>query len=258
MYFYKAALGSILLLSFQLANAAPISDRYIGGDDHGYGDVIGSSSLFDVLSVDISRTGSNLTVDIFTNFAGRADDGLFSGYTNTPYSNSNGIGYGDLFLSTSWSPYGPAPYYDDNHATGTVWEYGISLDNRWSSTGGIATLYQLNSNNNDANALLSDDFLSGATYRNGQEVAVDLNSDITGLSLGNWVVDEANGKISFNVDITGTSLLLADSMGVHWGMTCGNDVIEAEHQFETSVPEPSALTLLLLGLIGTTRLRRKK
>jgi hypothetical protein len=40
---------------------------------------------------------------------------------------------------------------------------------------GAGTLYKLKSGNNDADALLSDDFMTGPTFRNGQEIAVDIS-----------------------------------------------------------------------------------
>lgn len=240
----------VLGMTSHMAMATPMVDAYVGGDDHGYGDIIGASNHFDVMSIDVNRSGNMLYVDVFTNFAGKGDNGLFSGYTNTPASNGNGIGYGDLFLATEWNPDdSQAGYLSDNHATGTIWEYGFALDNRWSANGGMGQLYSLNSGNNDANSLLSEDFLSGAVYRDGQEIAVDTNSDVSALGLGGWQVNQANKQISFVFDLTGTSLLSSDTIALHWAMTCGNDVIEAEFPM-SSVPEPAALSMLSLGLLG--------
>jgi hypothetical protein len=74
-----------------------IMDTYTGSDSHGYGDVIGSTSNFQIDSMDVSLTGSILSVSIDTTFTGNGDDGLFSGYT----AGGTGIGYGDLFLSSN-------------------------------------------------------------------------------------------------------------------------------------------------------------
>jgi hypothetical protein len=234
-----------------------IMDTYIGSDSHGYGDVIGSTSNFQTNSMDVSLTGSVLSVSIKASFAGKGDDGLFSGYT----AGGTGIGYGDLFLSSNWNPYGSAPYIGDDHSTGTLWTYGFSLDDRWmdESSVGTGTLYSLNSGSNDADILLAEDIMTGATYRNGQEVAVDtVNDDITAIAgISSWSIDVANSRVSFLIDLTGKDLLLGDDIALHWGFTCANDVIEGAY----SVPEPGMPGLIGIGLLGMIlpgRLRRKQ
>jgi hypothetical protein len=223
-----------------------IMDTYTGSDSHGYGDVIGSTSNFQTYSMDASLSGSFLSVSFLTTFAGKGDDGLFSGYT----AGGTGIGYGDLFLSSNWNPYASAPYTGDDNSTGTLWTYGFSLDDRWmdENTPGKGTLYSLNSGNNDADILLAEDFMTGAIYRNGQEVAVDTQSgDITAITgASNWSIDAANNRVNFLIDLTGTNLLQGDEIALHWGFTCANDVIEGAY----SVPEPGMLGLLGIGLLG--------
>jgi hypothetical protein len=246
-----APLAAVLMLSLSAAaNAAPVAidDTYYGGDDHNYGDVIGAASSFDVFRAELSQVGNILTVNIFTNFAGRGDDGLFAGYTQ----NGKGIGYSDLFLASAWNPYGSAPYLDDDNASGTVWEYGFSLDDRWNANGGDGTLYELSGSNDDS-ALMSEEFMSGAIYRNGQEVAVDTASNFaSALNDGSWSVED--GYMSFSVDLSGTDLSLANGIALHWGPTCANDIIEGYAE----VPEPGSLALLALGLIGAGAARRRR
>lgn len=260
------------------AQATPydINDIYHGSKNHGYGDVIGDAALFDIQGANLTLNGSVLTVDIFTNLAGKADQKLFATYTNRSPSRiagvNMGIGYGDVFLSKVWTPAGTAPYLTDDHATGTVWTYGFSITgDRWTDAGGTGVLYAL-SGTNDQNALLSQDFMSGATFRNGQEVAVDRSSgtvavvkDSAGNNVtGSWsVTSGAPGvaKVSYSFDI-GNTLLWNPlpngpmNIALHWAMSCGNDTIEGQTVLfgppppNTSVPEPAALSLALLGLAG--------
>ncbi|MCP5199549.1 MAG: PEP-CTERM sorting domain-containing protein [Gammaproteobacteria bacterium] len=261
------------------ATPVTIADGYHGSNGHGYNDVISSAAQYNLFNIDraeMSLAGSVLTVDIFTGFAGAGDQKLYSGYTNKTASKINGIsqgiGYGDLFLASSWSPYGTAPYNGDDNSNGTVWEYGLSFDvSRWSDGPSTVSLYSL-SGTNDQNTLLSQDFMSGATYRNGQEVAVDRASNTvsdTGIDGTFSVVD--GSKVTFTVDLAGTSLWnnwnplpgAINSLALHWAMSCANDVIEGEASFtnppppNTSVPEPAALGLTMLGLAGAARRRRR-
>jgi len=231
------------------AHATIIADNYIGANDHSRGDVIGRTNLFNISGAEVNLVGNTLTVDIYTKFAGRGDDGLFTGLTG-----GKGIGYGDLFLANAWSPYGSNPYVHDDHSNGTTWTYAVGLgDNRWDSTGGSATLYSLNSGNNNTDALLSDDFITGGTYRNGQEVAVDTrDGNVTALSSALWSID--NDYIRFVMDITGTDLLSGNEIAFHWGQTCQNDVIEGS----SPVPEPATILLLGTGLFGLAGVGRKK
>lgn len=250
--FTRSASASLIVGLFFAAplQAATIVDNYTGANDHGYGDVIGSSSDFDIRSMDVSVSGTILTVSINTNFAGKGDDGLFTGLTN-----GQGIGYGDLFLSSAWNPFGSAPYVGDQASNGTVWSYGFALDNRWmnENSAGTGTLYSLNSGNNAADTLFSNDFITGGTYRDGQEVAVDTNGNVTALAnTGSWNINTGNNTVNFSLDLAGTGLLGSD-IAVRWGMTCANDVIEGS---VPAVPVPAAVWLFgsgLLGLIGVAR-----
>lgn len=250
--YIKTICAVLCLTSGFSAYAGTITDTYSGSDAHGYGDVIGDST-FDISSANVSRVGNLLTIKINTNFAGHAGIDTWAA--------TNGIGYGDLFLASAWNPYGTDVHHlNDNASNGTHWSYGLNLDNRWSNTGGTFTLYQLNGVNNTDNALLSQNFLSCGLgtqcyYRNGQEVAVKTTSSSvhnTGLT-GSWTVS-ANSAVTFTLDVGSSALSQYSNLALHWGETCGNDVIEGA----TQVPEPATIAIFLLGLAGLAAARRRK
>ena len=252
----SAAILTIAMTQTAVATSMPttINDTYVGGDDHGRGDVIGYKSKFDVLSMDVDLIGNSLAVTINTNFAGRA--GIYSWAT----AGDEGIGYGDLFLSNSWNPFGSASdgYVDDNFysVNTTNWSYAFSLDDRWDNNGGAGSLYSLTGDGSDV--LLSEDFLSNGIFRDGQEIAVNTDAK-EAINSSDWNITADTrrtvGSINFLIDLTGTSLEGSDTIALHWGMTCGNDTIEGEY---TSVPEPAILGMLAIGLIGIGISQRKR
>lgn len=258
----KQLFRTIIIVALALtacgARAGTISDvgtdAYWGGDDHGKGDLIGAS-VYDINSATITRVGNVLTVSIATNFAGHA------GTDN--WSTPGGIAYGDVFLSQTWNPFGADSHHlSDNSSNSTVWSYGLSLDNRWSNTGGTFKLYKLNGASNASNISNSESIMtcsqpSQCTYRNGQEVAVKTGSGSvtdTGLT-GTWTVT-ADKELRFNINIGASADLLSyTSMAIHWGETCQNDVIEGLTRI---VPTPGSLPLVALGLCGLFALQRRR
>lgn len=251
----KSVVAAFTLIASNAAFAGTISDTganaYWGGSDHGYGDVIGAS-MYDILGADLRLDSGWLTVTINTNFAGHAGADTWA----TP----KGIGYGDLFLANAWNVAGTdAHNKNDNAKTGTRWNYGLNLDNRWSNTGGSFTLYQLGGANNEADILNSESFMSCALgkncyFRDGQATAVKTASATvtnTGLT-GQWSV-AAGKSLHFVIDVRGTDLANAGELAMHWGETCQNDVIEGA----VDVPEPSGIALAGLGL-GLLALRRRR
>lgn len=245
------ALISASLTSIALASPVTVNDNYIGSKQHSYGDVIGLDSHFDIQSATITQAGSQFTFDIATNFAEKSGQ-LFNAYT----VGGTGIGYGDLFLTTEWTPFGTAPYTLDNATTGTQWTYGLVLSDRFNNNGGTVSLFAL-SGNNTQTALMSDDLMQGnAHWRDGQEVIVNTASAHTQWlgDVGTWAVSEA--LLSISADLSLSSLLSASTLAFHWGMTCANDVIEGMINI-VSVPEPSTFALLFVGLIGLGVVRRR-
>lgn len=257
-----AACSNVLVLALgmiQPVSAIPIPDNYIGADSHGHGDVIGNTGNFQIFGMDVSLSGTTLSVSINTAFAGKGDNLLYGGATNTFYGGGKGVGYGDLFLSSAWTPYlsVAAPNYElDDASNGTTWSYGFALDDRWMNeeSAGTGKLYALSGDNSDI--LMSEDFFNRSTFRNGQEVAVN-TSGKDPVGSGNWNIDTTSQLVNFQIDLNDTSLLAGPEIALHWGFTCANDVIEGA----VGVPEPSVLSLLGIGglvmsLTGFVRSRR--
>ena len=135
----NAVKASLLVgaLAAQPVYADVITDAYVGSDDHGYGDVISSNAdraKFDIIGATASLSGTFLNLSIETGFVNNV--GIFPNLT----ADGLGIALGDLFLASEWNPAGSASdgYLADNHANGTLWEYGLVLDDRFNSTGGTA------------------------------------------------------------------------------------------------------------------------
>jgi hypothetical protein len=249
------ALG--LLAVFSSASATVLTDTYHGGNGHGFGDVISDrgDTTFNVDGMKASLSGSQLTVTIYTNFAGNA--GIDAKWTK----DQTGIGYGDLFVSTGWTPNGSSPYDNDNAANGNHWTYAFSLNDPLSNTGGTGTVYALgaaNASNHNPDVLLSNNFINCAgscIYRDGQAVAVNKSLATATNNTGSWIVGD--DFLSFSFDTSGLDLN-PSSFGFHWTMYCGNDVIEGLDS--ATVPEPKAAGIFLLGigLIGLGVMRRRK
>jgi hypothetical protein len=248
----------VLLAAVALpAQATLVSDNYEGAS--GNAECMGAN--YCISDANVTRSGNTLTVSINTIFAGLA------GTTFNPATVGGlGIGYGDLFLASSWDPFGSAPYASDDASTGTLWTYGLAFSTNSDrfvpgTNNGTATLYTLNSGVNTTDALLSEDFMLGtfsqANYRNGQEVAVDTSAgDVTSVANGTWSV--VNGStVSFSIDLTGTDLENT-AVAFHWGMTCGNDVIEGEIGPPSAIPVPASIWLMGSGLVGLISIARRR
>ncbi|HXE78624.1 MAG TPA: VPLPA-CTERM sorting domain-containing protein [Rhodanobacter sp.] len=253
---WVAALG--LLTIFSSVSATVLVDTYHGGNGHGYGDVISGAGVntYNVSGMDGRLSGNQLTVTIYTNFAGNA--GIESQWTK----NRTGIGYGDLFVSTGWTPNGTGPNYDtDNAANGNHWTYAFSLDDPLNNSGGNGTVYALGpgtTSNHNPDVLLSNHFMNCAgscIYRDGQAVAVDKSRATATNNTGTWTVGD--GFLSFSFDTTGLDLD-PRNFGFDWTMYCGNDVIQGLDPLTVPEPTPAGIFLLGLGLIGLGVVQRRR
>ncbi len=216
------------------AQAAPIviPDDYIGETptDSAYkdSDIIGEPKYFDVSKMEVSFFADNtLRVDIYSRYFNNI--GMY------------GTQLGDLFLSTNG-------YQGEDER----WEYALKLDNYLpkNTTTGNISLYTVI----DGNIRYS--FARG-TYRQGQEVQYNPIGQTTPLATGSWSLNNIGG--SDTDDFLRFTIAYRDfgnvsTYGLHWGMTCGNDVIEGA----APVPEPSAMLLFGTGLMGLGGILRRK
>ena len=254
--------------------ATTINDNYIGA---GYdGDVKGSESIYDISKLEVSRIGTQMTVDVFTNFVGHNDD----------YN----IVFGDLFMSTNVTNF-DAPWKPNSQNdtwNNTNWNYAYTIqdwesgnggrwDDRDNVNGGQGRLvsgfnssdlkYSNNSSNrhNQAVALKNtqyhSQYNSTNAYNNIHSNGNTYNADTEywNSHWNNWTA--GNGKISFTFDVANTALETANQIAFRWAMTCANDIIEglvsvSDPDNQVKVPEPQTLLLMLLGMAGIAYRRK--
>jgi hypothetical protein len=193
-----------------------------------WGDVIAPTLVeysVDMMSIDQSADKLTTTVTLTGNY--------FS------YLSQNAVAYapGDLYISTSgWqvsSNDGPH-YATDKFNLSEGWDYAVSF-----LTGDV---YLLNSDPTMTSG--------GRFYRADQAWRGGYDS---AKSIADGTVSLTATSLTFTFPSIGGSSLDPFSMGYHWTMQCGNDVVEG-----TPVPEPSTLFLMGSGLLGIVILGKRR
>ena len=247
-----------------------IMDNYIGAGYHK--DVYGSKSRYDIDKMNVTRNGTQLSIDIFTSF-----------YNDVNYK---GIKLGDLFMSTSsgggsaWNPYstGGSPFQNDRFSTGsssntgTDWNYVYDLSSARDGTSGIGKLKSGFDHNDlyvSTNLHSSARQNQGVMLADGRQTTHSTSAwNVGGYSYSktfngrNGAYDVHYGKISFSFDVAGTALATAHQIAFRWAMTCANDIIEGMASLSNtpppSIPEPQTILLMLMGLFGLSMSQKRK
>lgn len=242
--FLTNLLTGLLMLSIAgIGHAETILDDYVGATPTHVNwigrDVVGDANYFGITKMEVYVGSGNLTVDIYTNYV--SNIGKF------------GTALGDLFISTNgWNPYGNSPYYDDNSLTGEKWEYALVMDKHlWAGqaySSGSTSLYSVRDDQ-----IIKSSASSGYIYRANQEVQYN-TSGVNAIATGTWSIDYSEKFLRYV--ITDDILKGLNTIGLHWAMTCGNDVIEGGFAYQN--PEPATMILFGFGLLGIAGLGRRK
>lgn len=223
------------------------------------------------LSYDYDKTSHMMKVTID---AGQFRDGVVA--------NGSAINNGDLFLHfnlnslTEVSPTGADRSDLSASNVGVDWNDGFGFVFDTSARkiyGGNFGMQYAGTASAAGVSLPSGNTWTGDTGRNGQEVGYNSGgTEIANNIVGNGkydaklaFTDDHNGKLTYTFDLQ----KLASTVGIasldsklqsgsldlsaRWTMTCANDVLQGRFQ----IPEPSAVLMLGLGLIGMFGMRRR-
>lgn len=266
-----------------------ISDDYIGADSthskYDGLDVIGANDVFDVKGAFVTNDGNDIRIDLHANYF----DNFISG------NGLAGTSIGDLFISTDGLFSADDTSTDNAYSTPhTTWEYAVNLavysgaqaGTTYGAQDGVGLYVIEDPENEPVGSLpnnknsflgerdeiaLSGDYQepTGNAYRDGQEVRYLADGHEANLqdAVVTWSLEQdtllGGGNYFLSILIEGMpdAFLNTASLGFHWTMTCGNDVIEFEYSplpVTSPVPEPSIIGGLGVALVGLVAIRRRK
>ncbi len=242
-------LSSLLLISsvaFSYPFTATIDDNDYDGSENAFwgGEVVGPQKN-NYLNKDVIGEGFGVDQMIITKLGDHDWTVVLSGPYFDNYQKNNHLANqfppGDLYInSKGWSASGVAPHYaGDTFSLSEGWDYVVT---NGSSGWGLYTL--------------TDSYLDTWAPNNTQYTYRDNQAWMGGAG-------EKIGSATYNLSnyASGNTLTFTfntgsynwtDTVGFHWTMKCGNDVLEGTISTPAppQVPEPSTLLLLGLGLTG--------
>ena len=207
---------------------------YYGGTIHptnySYNDVIGLGT-FNVDQMVVTQSGGFTTVVL---------SGLYFGTDYAKGLSSYGKP-GDLYISTKgWVVNAPSDHarFDTFQST-EGWDYVVSYQNHKVYKLFFPTITMTGDEGGHWGGYRTDQ-----AWRNGYG-EVEYGSNV-------WVtLDSQNKTLTYRFPDLGN----AEYMGYHWTMACGNDVVEGGGE---SVPEPTTMVLLGLGITALALLKKKR
>jgi hypothetical protein len=152
---------------------------------------------------------------------------------------------GDLYINKDgWSASGVAPHYaTDTFLLTEGWDYVVGQPAGTQAFG----VYDLTSgftNTGDAGGVW------GGGYRSDQAWTGGFGTFVTGASMVT-----SGSTMTYEIQDITKLVGLGSTIGFHWTMECGNDVVEGS---VSMVPEPGSMLLLGLGLLGLFGVARRR